>query len=415
MKLMSTIGRSRNLGKNAYSLAALAAILFSVMSLAACGETGPGKGADDTAATVNGVAIPVSKIDQIIDRQLKESGPSAPQLTPVALAAARLKVLEQLIQEEAMFQRAQRDKLIPTDDEVKQALQTQIQQSGMSQDDFQKRLKDFGQTEDELKSDLKRQLAITKLQEKITSLIPAPTDAEMRKYFDENKSQLIAPRGVELSDIIVDPANNGATDDAIGNEAAARKAQEIAAALGTNADFSTVARARSEDVSGLQGGSIGFFSEQRLQQTFPPDVASSLFRLSVGQMTQPIQSADGRWHIFKLNGKREQSKELTFEEVSAEIAKMITDQRKQVVLSALLIEAVATANIRNSLAEQIVAHPDTFGALRPSPLTAPRADGAAPAPSATNAAAPPASNAATAEAQPSGPVNSNAAAKPAGK
>ena len=170
------------MGKNAYSLAALAAILFSVMSLAACGETGPGKGADDTAATVNGVAIPVSKIDQIIDRQLKESGPSAPQLTPVALAAARLKVLEQLIQEEAMFQRAQKDKLIPTDDEVKQALQTQIQQSGMSQDDFQKRLKDFGQTEDELKSDLKRQLAITKLQEKITALIPAPTDAEMRKY-----------------------------------------------------------------------------------------------------------------------------------------------------------------------------------------------------------------------------------------
>src|SRR5262245_12345543 len=145
MELMSTIGRSRNLGKNAYSIAALAAILFSVFGLAACGEAGPGKGADDTAATVNGVAIPVSRIDQIIDRQLKQGGPAAPQLTPVALAAARLKVLETLIQEEAMYQRAQKDRLIPTDDEVKQALQTQIQQSGMSQDDFQKRLKDFGQ------------------------------------------------------------------------------------------------------------------------------------------------------------------------------------------------------------------------------------------------------------------------------
>lgn len=401
------------MGKNAFSFIALAAILFSVTGLAACDGTGPGKGADDTAATVNGVAIPVSRIDQIIDRQLKESGPGAPQLTPVALAAARLKVLETLIQEEAMYQRAQKDRLIPTDDEVKQALQTQIQQSGMSQDDFQKRLKDFGQTEDELKSDLKRQLAITKLQEKITALIPAPTDAEMRKYFDENKSQLIAPRGVELSDIIIDPANNGATDDAIGEDAAQRKAAEIVAALGTNADFATVARARSEDASGLQGGSIGFFSEDRLRQTFPADIGARIFSMTVGQMTQPIQSQDGRLHIFKLNGKREQSKDLTYEEVSSEIAKLITDQRKQVVLSALLIEAVATANIRNSLAEQIVAHPDTFGALRPSPLTNPRSDAGAPAQPATNAPAAPVSNSAPGEAQPSGPANTNSAAKPA--
>lgn len=399
------------MGKNAFSLAAVAALLFSVLGLAACGEGGPGKGADDTAATVNGVAIPVSKIDQIIDRQLKEGGPSAPQLTPVALAAARLKVLEQLIQEEALFQRAQKERLIPSDDEVKQALQTQIQQSGMSQDDFQKRLKEFGQTEDELKSDLKRQLAIQKLQDKVTASIPAPTDAELRKYFDENKSQLIAPRGVELSDIIVDPANNGATDDAVGAEAAQKKAQEIATALGSNADFATVARARSEDVSGLQGGSIGFFSEDRLRQTFPPDIATNLFNLNAGQMTQPIQSQDGRWHIFKLNGKREQNKDLSFEEVSADIAKLITDQRKQVVLSALLIDAVAAANVKNALAEQIVAHPDTFGALRPSPLTAPKADGGAPQP-ATNAA-PAATNAApAAEVQPSGPANTNGGAKP---
>ncbi|MCC6744134.1 MAG: SurA N-terminal domain-containing protein [Acidobacteria bacterium] len=402
------------MGKNAKLAAALAAVLFSVFGLTACGEPGPGKGADDTAATVNGVAIPVSKIDQIIDRQLKESGPSAPQLTPVALTAARLKVLETLIQEEAMYQRAQKERLIPTDDEVKQALQTQIQQSGMSQDDFQKRLKDFGQTEDELKADLKRQLAIQKLQDKITALIPAPTDAEMRKYFEENKSQLIAPRGVELSDIIVDPANNGAADDAIGVEAARKKADEIVAALGSNADFATVARARSEDVTGLQGGSIGFFSEDRLRQTFPAEIGVKIFAMTVGQMTQPIQSQDGRLHIFKLNGKREQSKDLTFEEVSAEIAKLITDQRKQVVLSALLIEAVATANIRNSLAEQIVAHPDTFGALRPSPLTNPKPDAGTPAQPATNAAPAAVTNTAG-EAQPSGPANTNARNAASGK
>ncbi|HQR39826.1 MAG TPA: SurA N-terminal domain-containing protein [Blastocatellia bacterium] len=396
--------------KNFSILAVSAAILASIVGLYGCQEGGaPGSSSDDVAATVNGISIPVSKIDQIIDQQIKASGPNSPQLTPVALAAARLQVVEQLIQEEAMYQRAQKEGVSPTEDEVKQALQTQIQKSGMSQDDYQKRLKDLGQTEDQLKTDMKRQLAIQKLQDKVTSSIPAPTDAEVKKYFDENKAQMTAPKGLELSDIIVDPANNGARDDAVGDAAAAQKAQEISGALKSGTDFATVARSRSEDQTALQGGSIGFFSEAQLKQTFPPDILAQLGALQVGQITGTIQSQDGRWHIFKLNGKRDQNQELTFDEVKQQIAQTITDQRKQVVLSALVIDAVGSATIKNIIASQIIEHPDTFGALRPSPLTQPTAGAPAqPAPAQTAPAQP----AAQPEAQPSAPAK-NEAAKPA--
>ena len=282
---------------------------------------------------------------------------------------------------------------------MKQALQTQIQQSHMSQDEYQKRLQQMGQTEDELKGDIRRQLSIQKLQDKVTATIPAPTDAEMRKFFDENRSQLVAPRGLDLSDIIVDPQNNGATDDAIGQDAAMKKAQEIANQLRANTDFATVARARSEDQSGPQGGAIGFFSEDRLKQTFPGEVLSRLNGLQVGQFTDPIQGQDGRWHIFKLNGRREQAQDMTYEEVKEQIAQSITDQRKQVVLSALLREAISNATVKNNLATLIVEHPDNFGALRPSPLTQPQPG--APAKPATPSNA----NTAPAEAQPGGPAN----------
>lgn len=396
---------------NRFPLAAAAAILATALGIAGCGGSAGTSTTDsgETAATVNGVAIPVSKIDRLIDQQLKQGGPNVPQLTPVALAAARLQVLDQLIQEEALFQRAQKDSLIPTDDEVKQALQTQIQEAKMSNEDYQKRLKDFGQTEDELKTDLKRQLAIKKLQDKVTATIPPPTEAEMKKFFDENRAQLIAPRGVELSAIIIDPANNGGgPEDAVGVEASARKAGEIIALVRGGADFATVARNRSEDASGPQGGMVGFLSEAQLQQTFPADVAAKIFALQPGQVLDPIQGQGGRFHIFKLNGKREQQQEMTYDQVKPQIAQTITDQRKQVVLSALLVDAVAAANVQNNLASQIVAHPDTFGALRPSPLTQPKPDQPdQPAPTA------PAQPAPQPEAQPSGPANANANANTA--
>src|SRR4051794_27376542 len=108
---MSTSGRSSILLKNAFTLAAAAAVLASILGVSGCpGGTGPGNtpsGDDDVAATVNGVAIPVSKVDQLIDAQVKQAGPAAAQqLTPVALAAARLQILDQLIQDEALYQRA---------------------------------------------------------------------------------------------------------------------------------------------------------------------------------------------------------------------------------------------------------------------------------------------------------------------
>jgi len=404
--------------KNAFTLAAAAVALLSTIGLIGCGSGPGGKVDTDVAATVNGVDIPVTKVDQVIDRQLKASGPQAPALTPVALAAYRLQVLDQLIQEEALYQRAQKENVSPSDDEVKQALQTQIQQSGMSQDAYQQRLKDFGQTEDELKNDLKRQLAIQKLQDKVTASIPAPTDAELHKYFDENKAQLVAPRGVSLSDIIVDPANNNAgPEDAVGTEAAQRKVQEIVNSLKGGADFATIARNRSEDQSALQGGMIGFFSEQQLASTFPANIAAGLFNMQVGQISAPVQSQDGRFHIFKLNEKREQTKDLTYDEVSPQIAKTITDQRKQVVMSALLIDATSSASIKNNLAALIIEHPDTFGALRPSPLTEQRPGGPAPAaPAQPQTPAPAATNAnantnAAAPAAPKPPAIANAGTK----
>lgn len=360
------------------TLLVAAAVLLALAGLTACNSGGASTSAgDDTAATVNGTEIPVAEVDRRIDAQIKAAGPNQPELTPIDLAAARMQVLDSLIQEEALFQRAQKEGVVPSDEELRQEIQAQKQRLGM--------------TEDQFRQQARRELAIRTLRDKVAAKVPAPSDAEVRKFFDDNKARLIAPRGVELSSIVVDPRNNGATEDATTPEAAERKAQEIVAALKAGADFATVARTRSEDPnSALQGGKLGFLSEADLQQTFPGEINTRFFAMQPGQTTEPIRGSDGRLHIFKLDGRREQQQELTFEQVQQQIAQQITEQRKQIVLSALLIDSVSAANVQNHLAQRVLEHPDTFGALRPSPLTSGGSRPAQPA------------GAAQPEAQPSG-------------
>ena len=48
------------------------------------------------------------------------------------LAQARLQVLEQLIQREVLFQRAEQEKLLPSEDEITNVINKQKQDSGMT-------------------------------------------------------------------------------------------------------------------------------------------------------------------------------------------------------------------------------------------------------------------------------------------
>ena len=72
-----------------------------------------------------------------VERQLAEQmGGKQAQVTQLELAQARLQALNGLIQREVMYQRAQREKLLPTDDQVSAAINQQKQQSGMTDEDF---------------------------------------------------------------------------------------------------------------------------------------------------------------------------------------------------------------------------------------------------------------------------------------
>ena len=359
------------------------------------------------AATVNGRNIMMQEVERSINQQTN-GNPST--LNQLQMAQARLQVLSTLIQREVMFQRADREKLLPTEAQIDGAIATQKQNSGMTAEDFEKTLKAQNISAETLREETRKSLAIASLQDKYSGQIVI-NDREVEEYYTNNRQQFVKARGVALAMIMVDPADNsaeGINDDAKNDTDAKLKIDNIYQQLQGKADFATVARARSEDINSLRaGGDIGFATEDDLKSNnFPGELVASLFgSMQVGDYTQPTRFSNGKWYIFKLAEKRLANENLTLESagVRQQITQGLTNQRKAILNAALLETAMNDARIVNHLAANMLNNPSNLG-LRPA------AQGSAPTQSPTQA--PAASPAATSPSATSSPVTVKPAASP---
>jgi len=354
-------------------LTTLAALVFSALILAGCGSNADTP--DNTvAATVNGKKIMMSEVERIIHQQAQGN---ESQMSAHDLAQARLTVLDRLIQREVLFQRAEQEKLLPTDDEITTTINKRKQDSGLTDEEFQRQLKDQNLTMEAVREETKKDLAIDHLQDKYSGKITI-SDREVEDYYNGNKQQFVNARGVGLGMIMVDPADNSqqgvASDDAKNDADAKTKIDNINTQLKT-ADFATVARARSEDPQSVQrGGDIGFATEEDLKNNgFPSDLVAKFFgSMQVGDRTDPVRFPSGKWYIFKLEEKRLQTENLTLESqgVRQQITVELTKQRKEILDSALLEVSLSEAKIVNTFAANMLANPANLGGMRPAAASA---------------------------------------------
>jgi peptidyl-prolyl cis-trans isomerase C len=347
------------------------AIFFSLVlcavSLAACGGGGAAsKGDAGVAATVNGKPITLSEVDRIISQQTQGQQAS---LSTIDQAAARLQVLDELIKQQLLFQRAEKEKLLPTEQEI-----------------------------DSFVSQQKKALAIRKLQDKVFSKVSI-RDQDISDFYNASKEQFVNARGVQLADIVVDAFDAGTTykDDAKTETDAKAKIDRIHAQLKAGADFATVARANSEDPSMIRGGDIGFATEDDLRKTgFPQELIGRFFdqnAMQVGSFTDPIRFPDGRWIIFKLTNRQLANENLTLESpgVRDRIRESLSNQQKTIINEALVRDVMSDAQIVNGLATSMLNDPASLGGFRPAQSAAAgQTPSASPASSPAAAAASPA-------------------------
>ncbi|MGE0885748.1 MAG: SurA N-terminal domain-containing protein [Blastocatellales bacterium] len=349
----------------------LLSLLLTLMGIAsACGgnSNASGGGEDDTAAVVNGKKISVKDVDRVIAQQFRGQ---ESQLSQLALAAYRLQALDTMINDEVLYQRTEKEGINPTDDEIRQAIQRYKQERGLTEEAFANELKQTNQTEEQFRELAKRQLAVTKLYEKLNSQLKVQ-EREVAEVYSSNPKQFALQPGVYLSDIIIDPADNSTKFDAIGEPAAEQRAREIQTRLKNGSDFATIARQLSEHESFRNSGDLGFLAREQFaglpqMMGLSSSLGDRFMSMQEGDITEPIRDQAGRWHIFKVTGKQTETRDRTLDEVRKEISDAILSQRKQIADAALQARARDEAKIENYLAQRMLENPNSFGVLRPAP------------------------------------------------
>ena len=322
---------------------------------------------NETAATVNGKAIKLEEVERGLKQQAQGQ---ESRMSPLELAAARLQILESLIQQEVMYQKAEKEETVPTDEEVTAEFNKLKTGSGQSAEQFEKKLQETGETEATLKDSLKKQLAFNKLIDKITGKIESPKDSEIEAFYNSNKEGFKNKRGAQLAAIVIDPEKTSDSDTTTTDIEAQQKAKEVGERCMRGADFATVAREASEDPqTKMQGGDWRYFTEEEMKQAFGQGLSDYVMtKMKNGDVIPQAIPFQGKILILKLQSKQETDEDRTLETpgVREEITKYFIDSRKQLLSQSYAAVTLNEAKIENFLAQKVVENPNELSGARPA-------------------------------------------------
>jgi parvulin-like peptidyl-prolyl isomerase len=287
-------------------------ILFVAAGLAVGGASPAGaEMVERILARVNDRLITQSEYDkrlEVAQKAMRSSGDAQ---------TMRVMVLEDLIREKLLEERAKEMSVTATDEEILAAVARVKQQYNLATDqEFDAALAQTGMTRD----DLKRQMSETIVMQKVigrdvTSRMDL-TDDVLRLEYERKKDQYYAvPEHARVAEIVL----KFSPVDAEARAAAAARAEEIQAKIKTGGSFADLAKEYSEGGTKDKGGDLGLVSKGELQEALD----AGIFVEPAAEYPPPVLTADSI-HIFHVTD-RKASGYKPFAEVKEDLKKRISD------------------------------------------------------------------------------------------
>jgi peptidyl-prolyl cis-trans isomerase SurA len=310
-------------------------------------------------ASVNGEAIWRSELDRLYKAQQSEDDTQAESRDRAD--TERLTILDHLIDQTILQQRAVRMNLIANDEEVDIKLHSIKEQ--YSEAEFTQLLQESNETIDDLRRDVRRYLSLDRLVNKEINSKISVTDADVERYFNAHQAQYnLTEDRYRIGQIVVTGLRGGsmATLQGAGprSETEARKKIEILKnRLDTGEDFSVVAIRYSEDRSAQTSGWIGFLMESQLRSD--PETYEAVSKLKVGQVSNILRVPPKTftepvcYKILKLIARDVAGRRGLDPLVQQEIHDQIWSERSQLLKVAYFGTLRDGSKIDNHLAEEI--------------------------------------------------------------
>lgn len=284
---------------------------------------------------VNGAIITKQDLDRAVKVMMAQSQVQEP-LSPEIQKQAEAAALEQLTSAELLYQEGSKLEIADLDKQVEEKVAKNRAKFG-TENEFVEALKDIDMTIRDMQDFTRKDIVINNFIEQRFTAKAAATEAEAKKFYEDNKKEYFTKEeSVKASHILV-------AADAKATAAERKKAKEKAEALLKRVkggeDFAAVAKAESSCPSASQGGDLGAFGRGQMV----PPFEKAAFGLKAGEVSGVVETEFG-YHIIKVVEKQEAGPE-KFETVKEKITDFLKRQKVQQELSAYIDDLRKNAKI----------------------------------------------------------------------
>ncbi|MGM9533835.1 MAG: peptidylprolyl isomerase, partial [Intestinibacter sp.] len=204
-------------------------------------------------------------------------------------------ILESMEQSEVIYQKAKEVDVLPTDEEVQEAVDS-FNESVNGDDTTKEQAEKVGINDEFLKYVLTRELAASAYQEYFNK----NTDVEESKLKEEYEANKDSYNTVTASHILISTTDDSGEELSDKKKAEAKeKAEEVLKKAKAGEDFAKLAKEYSDDTSNAEsGGELGAFTYGQMVEEF----SKAAFALDKGEISDIVETSYG-YHIIKVTDK----------------------------------------------------------------------------------------------------------------
>lgn len=273
---------------------------------------------DRVIAVVNGKPVTLSEFNEReapLSRQISESYSGADR--EKRLSDLKKKVIDSLIEDLLLEQEAERSGMKVSERDIDDAIDDVKKQNSLNDETLMAALKREGLTYEAYRVQVKKQIEKSRvIGQQVRSKVNV-TEKDLADYYERNQKLFMKDQEVKVSHILFlvpEKASNSEIENI------RKQASDVLEMARKGKDFSDLARKYSQDASGKEGGSLGFFKRGQIL----PALEQAAFSLKKGEISDLVRTTYG-FHIIRVDDAKEATPE-PFDSVKEKIRSTVTSE-----------------------------------------------------------------------------------------
>lgn len=269
-------------------------------------------------AKVNGTVLTEADLQQALN-EIMPAGVFHGGFSSEKRAGYRPQALEKMIEKELFYQEALK-KGLEIDGKVIQTDRDRTIRRLGGEEKFKAALKKADLTDQQYREKLKKKYLVKRIIASQIKEKAEATDAEVRAYYEANRSKFMRPEVRRLTHILISVKPSATAQE---RKAGKARAREVIDRITAGEDMSVIAWDYSDGPYRVKGGDMGLVHKGRLD----PDLEKEVFNLEPGRLSGIIETRYG-FHVVRVDEVKS-PEQLSLEDASEKIKKQLSETREK--------------------------------------------------------------------------------------